>query len=257
MWFLANLSFSLCCIKETFEVRLFSYVEWASCFSRRPSFLSLADWLLGALLFSGGACSCHPAGTQHRIQTDFKPSGGESSYTLPPSFCLLLSCTCSFFSPSCSATSSSHSLSSSFPPLIYCPHLLSAYSKSYLLQTVHVKKACDLYGHCPDLFALSLIQVHVPLLLLQLVNALKTVPLLEVNVVDYKYKWVMECLPQYYRNYSVLLSIGQGCNSAVFKLCNSDSVYTMKMIDVRLPVCLSGMFPFWCSWGSPTTLTSS
>uniref|UniRef100_A0A8D3AGN7 EGF domain-specific O-linked N-acetylglucosamine transferase n=1 Tax=Scophthalmus maximus TaxID=52904 RepID=A0A8D3AGN7_SCOMX len=49
-------------------------------------------------------------------------------------------------------------------------------------------KACDLCGRCPYLFALSLIRQHVPLLLLQLVNALKTVPLLEVNVVDYKYK---------------------------------------------------------------------
>lgn len=38
------------------------------------------------------------------------------------------------------------------------------------------------------LFALSLIREHVPLLFSQLVNALKTVPLLEVNVVDYKYK---------------------------------------------------------------------
>lgn len=34
--------------------------------------------------------------------------------------------------------------------------------------------------------------VCLPFLLFQLVNALRTVPNLEVNVVDYKYKWVMK-----------------------------------------------------------------
>lgn len=38
------------------------------------------------------------------------------------------------------------------------------------------------------LFAFALIREHSPLLLSQLVNALKTVAFLEVNVVDYKYK---------------------------------------------------------------------
>lgn len=38
------------------------------------------------------------------------------------------------------------------------------------------------------MFALPLIKECVGVFILQLVNALKTVPLLEVNVVDYKYK---------------------------------------------------------------------
>lgn len=42
-------------------------------------------------MFSGGTCSRHTAGTQHRIQTDIKSSGGESSgaslcATPPPVF---------------------------------------------------------------------------------------------------------------------------------------------------------------------------
>lgn len=120
--------------------------------------LSLADCLLGALLFPGGACSCHPARTQHRIQKDTKPHGGESS-TTGPSLCLFLPCTCSSLCRtggtelSCSLTAcppfsfSLSSLSFTFLSLlyttpshllllqlsIYCPPLLSAYLKSYLL----------------------------------------------------------------------------------------------------------------------------
>lgn len=46
-------------------------------------------------MFSGGTCSRHTAGTQHRIQTDIKSSGGESSgaslCATPPSYCRHLS----------------------------------------------------------------------------------------------------------------------------------------------------------------------
>lgn len=66
--------------------RKYVVVDWASCFLS----LSLADWLLGTLLFPGGARSCHPAGTQHRIQTDIKPGWGEFSPLLPVSS----SCSC-------------------------------------------------------------------------------------------------------------------------------------------------------------------
>ena len=100
------------------------------------SLLSLVDWLLGALLFSGWTCPCHSAGTQHRIQTDTKPSRGESGSALPPpllSVALLYpppsgSTTCLPFLLSFSISSfciwyHSHSF---FPPLIYCPRFLSA-----------------------------------------------------------------------------------------------------------------------------------
>lgn len=147
------------------------------------SFLPLVYSLSGTLIFSGGTCSRHTAGTQHRIQTDIKSSGGESICdSLYPSSPHPCTATCLPFLFSSVSFSFFHSVKfyhSKSPPLIFLLTFLSCLFKN------RANKKKNLFI---DMFCLHLIWERSPLSFSQLVNALKTVAFLEVNLVDYKYK---------------------------------------------------------------------
>jgi len=91
MWFqtISPVYFAVC----KSQLMKHSYSFWVSSMFSELSIFSVLDWwIFGTLLFSGGACSCHPAGTQHRIQKDTKPSGGEFSFSLRLSYFFPYTC---------------------------------------------------------------------------------------------------------------------------------------------------------------------
>ena len=140
------------------------------------------------LLSPGGPRPRDSAGTQHRIQKDYKPGWGRtinwlflSSFVPHPSFSSALACFSSLFARPGSIFNFSLLIHNLWALLHTSVHLLG----------VAVWKPCFTVNS----LWFMLIYVHnhhqlTPLLCLKLVNALKTVALLEVNVVDYRYKWV-------------------------------------------------------------------
>lgn len=140
-----------------------------------PPLLSLS---LGTIMFSGRTCSRYTAGTQHRIQTDIKSSGGECRaaflYPLTPPLLRHLS----FFS------FSHPSISLFFHSLTLCHYSFSVIIFCLLTLKKLINKKKELYLF---IFAFDETFNFQPCPLLQLMNALKTVAFLEVNLVDYKY----------------------------------------------------------------------